>query len=318
MIRSSDEAINPTFYHPPFLSSPTHPSPASVRYKISHQISYTYDRPVVLAPHLVQMRPRSDVTQMLHQFMVQIMPLPKQQFEAVDLDGNPVLKVMFAAEETSELIIQATSEVETFRTNPFDYLLEPWASTLPIDYPATLWHQLQPYLGGQMTGGLTAALDPIAAQLAQEIWLASDGNVVSFLWELNQRIYQTCGYTLRETGHPYPPGMTWSQRSGSCRDYAVLFMEVCRAVGLATRFVSGYQEGDLDQTDRHLHAWVEVYLPGAGWRGYDPTHGLAVADRNVALVATPTAQNSAPVIGSLKTPGVQSHMQYQLKIELLS
>lgn len=289
-----------------------------MRYKISHQISYTYDRPVVLAPHLVQMRPRSDVTQMLRQFAFQINPFPKQQFETVDLDGNPVLKVMFATEETRELTIQAISEVETFRTNPFDYVLEPWATNLPIDYPAALWQQLQPYLGGQMTGGLAAALDPIAAQLAQEIWLSSDGNVVSFLWELNQRIYQTCDYKLRETGYPYPPGMTWSQRSGSCRDYAVLFMEVCRAVGLAARFVSGYQEGDLDQTDRHLHAWVEVYLPGAGWRGYDPTHGLAVADRNIALVSTPTATNSAPVIGSLKIPGVQSQMQYQLNIELLS
>lgn len=289
-----------------------------MRYKITHQITYTYDRPVVLAPHFIQMQPRSDVAQVLRQFALEIIPASEQQFETIDLDGNTVLKVLFGGEETAHLKVEAASEVETRRTNPFNFLLEAWATHLPIEYPAALWHRLQPYLGGQITGGLTAAIDPIAAQLAQEIWLSTSGNVVTFLSELNQRIQTSCRYSLRETGSPYPPGVTWTEKSGSCRDYTVLFMEVCRAVGLATRFVSGYQEGDLDRDDRHLHAWAEVYLPGAGWRGYDPTNGVAVADRHIALVATPTAKNSAPLIGSLKTPGAQSEMQYQLKIEALS
>lgn len=266
----------------------------------------------------LQMQPRSDVTQKLRQFSLEIDPAPAQLFENADLDGNSVAKAVFTTDETTHLTIQAASEVETFRTNPFYYLLEPWATSLPIDYPAALWHQLQPYLGGQFTGGLTTSIDPIAAQLAQEVWLATSGDIVSFLSELNQRIQTSCRYGLRETGKPYPPGVTWTEKAGSCRDYAVLFMEVCRAVGLATRFVSGYQEGDPDQNDRHLHAWAEVYLPGAGWHGYDPTNAVAVADRHIALVATPTAKDSAPVVGSLKTPGVQSQMQYQLKIEPLS
>lgn len=287
-----------------------------VRYQITHQISYRYDRAVVLAPHVLRLRPRCDVTQKLHQFRLEINPVPEQVSEIVDLDGNAVLKAWFAKQGADELVIQATSAVETFCTNPFSYVLEPWAVTLPIDYPAALWHQLQPYLGGQFAGGLGSAPDPTATQLAQEIWLDAAGDLVAFLSTLNQRIYQTCGYILRETGNPYPPSITWNQKSGSCRDYAVLFMEVCRAAGLATRFVSGYQEGDLDQDDFHLHAWAEVYLPGAGWRGYDPTHGLAVADRHIALVATPTAKDSAPVSGALKTSGVQSQMQYRLKIEL--
>ncbi|MBF2050666.1 MAG: transglutaminase family protein [Leptolyngbya sp. IPPAS B-1204] len=289
-----------------------------MRYQITHQIRYKYERAVVLAPHFLRLRPRCDITQKLHRFSLEVEPAPEQVSELVDLDGNATLKAWFAEEGAQELVIQAVSEVETFRTNPFTYLLEPWAVTLPINYPVALWHQLQPYLSGQFAGGVTPAPDPTAAQLAQEIWLETNGNSVAFLSELNQRIYQTCGYTLRETGSPYPPSITWSRKSGSCRDYAVLFMEVCRAAGLATRFVSGYQEGDLDRDDRHLHAWAEVYLPGAGWRGYDPTHGLAVADRHIALVATPTSRDSAPVSGSLKTTGVPAEMEYWLKIEILA
>lgn len=288
-----------------------------MRYQITHQIRYRYDQPVLLAPHLLRLRPRCDNLQKLHQFHCQIDPLPPHQTDLVDLDGNAVSKIWFDSQPTDHLTIAATSEVETHCTNPFNFLLEPWAVTLPFDYPVLLSRQLQPYLMGQF-GGATTAIDPVAIELAQQIWMASSGNVVSFLAELNQQIYQNCGYTLRETGSPYPPGITWAKRSGSCRDYTVLWMEVCRAVGLATRFVSGYQEGDLDQDDRHLHAWAEVYLPGAGWRGYDPTHGLAVADRHIALVASAHAKDTAPVTGTLKTPGVASQMEYDLKIQLLS
>jgi transglutaminase-like putative cysteine protease len=156
-------------------------------------------------------------------------------------------------------------------------------------------------------------------QLAQEISPQVNGNTVAFLSELNQRIYQTCQHSIRETGSPLPAGITWTSQAGSCRDFTVLFMEVCRAIGLAARFVSGYQEGDLDSNDQHLHAWAEVYLPGAGWRGYDPTQGLAVADRHIALVASPIAQAAAPISGSFQQPGgVESVMAYQLIIQALS
>ncbi|NJR37845.1 MAG: transglutaminase family protein [Leptolyngbyaceae cyanobacterium CSU_1_4] len=279
-------------------------------YQISHITTYAYDRPVILAPHVIRLRPRSDVAQKLGQFSLAVSPRPHGTSELVDLDGNSIIKVWFKEEATTSLSIQALSQVETFRTNPFDYLLEPWAAQLPIDYPASLSRQLQPYLSGQFSG----SLDPIATQLAQEVWQFTEGNTLAFLSELNQRIYTTCKYTIRETGMPLPPSLTWSQQIGSCRDVAVLFIEVCRAIGLAARFVSGYQEGDGDSGDRHLHAWAEVYLPGAGWRGYDPTHGLAVAAGHVAIVASAWAQNAAPVEGTLK-PGAQTTLHYQLLIQ---
>ncbi|NEO26236.1 MAG: transglutaminase family protein, partial [Kamptonema sp. SIO4C4] len=120
---------------------------------------------------------------------------------------------------------------------------------------------------------------------------------VAFLNELNQRIYHQCNYITRETGAPQSAGQTWQQKEGSCRDLAVLFMDICRVMGLASRFVSGYQEGDPDMAEWDLHAWVEVYLPGAGWRGYDPSQGLIVCDRHIALVASAKPRYTTPIVG---------------------
>lgn len=284
-----------------------------MRYQINHTLSYTYDRPVTLAPHRVRLLPRSDVTQAVRSYSLAVSPLPTQIGENLDLDGSSLLLLYFSDEPIEAFTITVASEVETFRSNPSAFLLEPWATYLPIDYPMSLLAQLQPYLGGQ---GLSfASVDPVAVQLAQEILHSTDSSVIAFLTALNQRICDACDYVIRETGEPFSPGMTWTKQSGSCRDFAVLFMEVCRAVGLAARFVSGYHEGDPDWTDRHLHAWVEVYLPGAGWRGYDPTQALAVGDRYIPLSASPYSRNAAPIAGALKTGiGAQAEMSYKLDI----
>lgn len=283
-----------------------------MHYLITHTTTYLYDRPIALLPHVVRLRPRCDVTQTLTQFSFEVRPRPLQNSETVDLDGNSILKLWFKEETTSSLIVCVKSEVETHRTNPFAYLLEPWAVHLPLDYPVSLLTQLQSYLVGQASYP-SGNLDPVAVQLAQEIADVTQGNVVSFLSQLNQHISQSCQHMIRETGDPFPPGLTWSKKAGSCRDLTVLFMEVCRAVGLAARFVSGYQEGDPDWEHRHLHAWAEVYLPGAGWRGYDPTQGIAVGDRHIALVASPSSRYTVPISGSIKG-ATQAKMEYKLTI----
>ena len=224
----------------------------------------------------------------------------------LDAEGNSTIKLWFQ-QMTDCLKIEVNSKVETRCTNPFNYILEPWASDLPItDYPAPVLAHLQPYL--------QLCSDPAIVQLAQESWQAANGSTVSFLGELNQRIYQNCKYIIRETGDPFPAGITWNQKLGSCRDTAVVFIEACRIFGLAARFVSGYQEGDSDQSERHLHAWAEVYLPGAGWRGYDPTQGLAVGDRHIVLAASAIPRNAAPISGSFRGVGAKSEMTYHLEI----
>lgn len=287
-----------------------------MQYQIDHTTTYRYSQPTSLEPHTLRLYPRTGSFQTLRSFSLQITPAPVRQSHLTDLDGNVLVKLWFDSDvPTESLRIAARSHVETLCTNPFDYLLEPWAVRLPIDYPASLLLQLQPYLVGQQVS-YGSGIDPIAVQLAQEVCLAVDGNVTAFLTDLTQRIYSTCKYTIRETGDPLPAGVTWLQRTGSCRDFAVLFVEACRAIGLAARFVSGYQEGDPDSKEYHLHAWAEVYLPGAGWRGFDPTQGLAVADRHIALAASPVSRSAAAIVGSLSRRGsIQSTMTYDLAIQ---
>ena len=105
-------------------------------------------------------------------------------------------------------------------------------------------------------------------------------------------------------------------RTGACRDLTVLFMECCRSLGLAARFVSGYQEGDKGTDRRYMHAWAEVYLPGGGWRGFDPTHGIAVTDRHVAVASGPTPATAAPISGTFRGTGAIARMEAALRIEV--
>lgn len=265
-------------------------------YTIRHTTHYHYSQPVILKPHHLRLRPRSDVTQALRYFDLKITPEPSGISSAVDVDGNASDTVWFEPQTTDQLIITTQSKVETFRDNPFHYLAEPWATFLPIDYPTSLNMSLQPYLANP----LWLAPAPEVVQLAQQVLQAIDRNTSYFLTALNQRIYESCEYTTRKSGDPLPPGITWTEKRGSCRDLTTLFMEACRCVGLAARFVSGYQEGDLENAQGDLHAWAEVYVPGAGWRGFDPTLGLAVANQHVALVASPYPRQAAPVFGALR------------------
>jgi transglutaminase-like putative cysteine protease len=278
-------------------------------FQISHSITYEYSQPVTLLSHRLRLRPQSSGQQSVTQFSLQISPTPLKIVDVRDLDGNDILQVWFEAVPVQKLQIQSQVQVISYLSAPFDYLLEPWAVQIPIDYPHSFWQRLQPYLQGYLGG----AIDPVATQLGAEIW-SEHQSIGDFLNALNQKIYQSCEYLLRIDGLPWPPGVTWSKKSGSCRDFAVLFIEVCRSVGLAARFVSGYEAG-VDTLDRYLHAWVEVFLPGAGWRGYDPTHGLVVADDHVVLAAAPHQQQTMPVEGKVQGKIVAETMTDRLLIQ---
>jgi transglutaminase-like putative cysteine protease len=285
-----------------------------LRFNIEHTTTYNYSQPVRLEPHDVRLCPRSDAAQSLKSWDLQVSPPPLQQSPVTELDGNTIVKLWFAPAPTSQLIVTVRSQVETHCTNPFNYLLEPWAQTLPLNYPAAMLNQLTPYL----CGPIWRSIDPAVVTLAEEISLTVNGNVSQFLTALNQRIHDHCKYVIRETGAPFPAGYTWSQGYGSCRDLTVLFMEACRAVGLAARFVSGYQCFADPEPDHvfQLHAWAEVYLPGGGWRGFDPTQAAgAVADRYIALVASADPRDTAPLPGSIsQANNAQTVMDYQLRI----
>ena len=284
-----------------------------MHYKIVHSTIYQYDQAVRLRPHTLLLCPRSDGAQQLEKFNLQIAPAPAQQTYFLDINGNTCIKLSFET-ALSSLKITTASEVITRRENPFDYLSEPWSLTFPIDYPSGLAAQLSPYLKVPPGQGIDSASMPAVMALAQSIMQKVDGDVGQFLTQLTQDIQSSCDYQQRLEGPALAPAVTLSQGSGTCRDFAVLFVAVCRAVGIAARFVSGYQEGDPDGP-HDLHAWAEAYVPGGGWRGFDPTLGLAVGDRHITLATAIDPKQAGPVIGSLY-PGQKAKATLESHIEL--
>lgn len=287
-----------------------------MRYKICHTTTYTYNQPVILKPHIIRLRPRCDGTQKLHSFRLDVEPKPERTDEIIELDGNAIAKLDFDT-STEKLTIKATSIVETFRTDSDHIQIEPWASQLPPEYPSFWASHLQAYQ--QFYDHISG--DTIK-QFAQDIAEKANGDTVKFLNTLNHHLYTRYQPQYREKGAPWSPSKTWQLKRGSCRDLAVLFMDVCRVMGLGARFVSGYQEGNLARSQRYLHAWVEIYLPGAGWQGYDPNQGVPVTDHHIPLVASALPRFAAPITGAIATTKsvgegghkIESDMQVNLSI----
>lgn len=276
-------------------------------FAIRHTTRFSYDRPVFLEPHTLRLQPRGDGVQRLARFALEVAPLPAGSSQCVELDGNAAVRLWFEGEHRS-LAFTTVSEVETAARNPFDFFLEPGALQLPVRYDCRLAPLLAPYRTPDHPEG---EVGDLARRIARE----TGGNTLGFLSALNTHIHQTCAQIFRPDGDPLPAERTLYQGQGACRDLTVLFMEACRCQGIPARFVSGYQ-ADAPEEERHdLHAWAEVYLPGAGWRGYDPTQGLSVVDRHVALAAGPTHEQARPTEGTFRGTGAVSRMEAQIAIQ---
>jgi transglutaminase-like putative cysteine protease len=278
-------------------------------FTIEHTTEYRFTRPVFFEPHQLRLQPRSDGAQRLVRFDLQIEPTPSGVTSATDTEGNVVTLVWFN-DLHDRMVLRASSEVETLRENPYDFLLTPTNRRLPIGYQP--WEITQ--LAADLKHVVPIHVDP-ARELGEQLRECSRGEVVPFLARLTETICERFKVIHREKGEPWPPATTIEQRQGACRDLAVLFVDICRSVGLAARFVSGYQQGDADQDRRFMHAWSEVYLPGAGWRAFDPTHGLAVADRHVAVAASAEPQRAAPITATYRGSNVQAEMNAEIYIE---
>jgi transglutaminase-like putative cysteine protease len=188
-----------------------------------------------------------------------------------------------------------------------DYLLDLSAFRLPPSYTGGLERLLAPYSS-------RAKWDDQVAKFAQKIAYEARENTLDFLDGLNRRLHETCSHIIRETGGPQSPVFTLQQRQGSCRDLAVLFIDACRAVGIAARFLSGYRRYGRDPSKRYMHAWPEVFLPGGGWRGYDPTQGGLVSDLHVAVAASHEPAGAAPIQGAFYGESVPSTMEVRVQI----
>ena len=278
-------------------------------FSVFHKTRYEFNIPVFLEPHLLRFCPRSDSSQKLLSFRLAIEPQPAGFSDITDAEGNIARSAWFEG-TTSYLEICMECEVQTLRQNPFDYILDhPPFQTHPFHYPEELVPALRSCLDATGISGSEKVRNLTSVLLEK-----SSGDVFGFLNGLNIYLYENWKVVDREEGFPLPPDVTLQQREVSCRDLALLFLAVCRNGGIASRFVSGYQEGDPDTENRQLHAWAEVYIPGGGWRGYDPTHGLTVADRHIALAASHLPQGASPCTGTFRGTGARAFITFAIDI----
>lgn len=271
-------------------------------YEICHRLEYRYDAPVYLEPHSLHLVPRTDASQRLKQFSLRIHPEPNLTSEMSDELGNPAHEIWFGG-LTDFLIIETTSRVEVTRENPFHYLLHENSLRIPIKYSRSLDSFLAPYQS-------FTEKDSHVEEFSNRVAHLAGYETLGFLSELGLAICKRIQQTRREEGFPLPPGQTLRQGYGACRDLAMLFMACCSSLGFAVRFTSGYREG----ASGDLHAWAEVYLEGAGWRGYDPSTGLAVGEQYVALASSPDPRRVSPVIGTYRSNSVSSVLKTSVEV----
>jgi transglutaminase-like putative cysteine protease len=277
-------------------------------FHIRHTLTYTYGRPVFVEPTTLRLTPRHDAAQRLLRHRLDILPTPAGLSQVLEPDGTHATVGWFQNTQR-DLTIAMQALVQTLRDNPFDWIVtDPAVGTLPASYSPDLACSLAPCLACEAIDSSVAAW---ARDLAEEV----KGDTPAFLMHLADHIHHGFTHVGRFEGDPFSPAETLRERRGACRDTAMLFVAACRSLGLAARFVSGYSMHHPPEVSEHeLHAWAEVYLPGAGWRGYDPSLGLAVADGHVALAATPDHRLAAPVAGRFRGTGATSEMRYDLTV----
>ncbi len=280
-------------------------------YSINNTTVYHFTREVFFEPHYLRLYPRNDPGQKVLKHKISIDPRPAGYSTGLDVWGNSFVLAWFDGCH-SRMQISSTSTVQTLRSNPFDFVLPRSSQRIP------------PELSPQEKTDLMSCLSPRFSRLNNFFFWFDPGTcsedrnyIVSFLFQLTNWIFEHVKLEQRWDTGIIPPSKLMETRQGCCRDLAALFVEVCRQMGIASRFVSGYQEGDEDTSQAELHAWAEVYLPGAGWRGYDPSHGLAVADRHVALAAAPELENTMPVIGTYRGNEARSSIEHSVRLKRL-
>lgn len=281
-----------------------------MKFHIKHEISWQYDRPVFIEPMTIRLRPQCDGSLNLLNWQLTLNPQPVATSHSLDALGNTV-SVAWFSEKHERLNLTALSTVETIRANPFDYLLPSGQSEqLPLRYDEAAQNCLMPYCCR------STVADDRVGEWANRL-AAANTSVQAFLSALVGAMFEDFEMTIREDGPAMAPEETFETRRGACRDIAVVFIDACRSMGIASRFASGYAFEPDREGFNELHAWAEVYLPGVGWRGYDPTMGLAVADRHVLLASAPEPDGAAPTTGSYRGTGVESTIEHSVKVQEL-
>ena len=291
----------------------------TIRVAIHHRTIYKFDRAVGLSPHEIRLRPAPHCRTPIASYSLRVAPEKHFVNWQQDAYGNYIARFVFP-EPARALDITVDLVADMTVINPFDFFVEHWAEHFPFDYPPQLAAELAPYFERETLGPLL------------EKWLAEfraqgpkpGTNTVDFLVDLNQRLAARVKYLVRLEPGIQSPDQTLELGSGSCRDSGWLLVQIVRHLGLAARFVSGYLiqlVADVKPLDgpagpvtdfTDLHAWAEVYLPGAGWIGLDPTSGMLAGEGHIPLAATAFPSSAAPVTGF--TDSCNSELVFEMKV----
>jgi len=281
------------------------------RFAIRHVTSYRYSKPVFLEPHVIRLRPKGDWRQRLAAYSLRVSPEPAGLSWGLDAFGNERAQAWFNG-LTERLDVTVEAVVETLSDNPFDYLLPIDAQRLPPAYGPEETPALAPYLArSHPSTGPGDLLNALIDELTRDHPQAQD-----FLWALNSRLFDSLDKIVREEPGELSPHELLRSGRGACRDAAVLFVEACRRTGIPARFVSGYQAGDPEVETGELHAWAEAYVPGGGWRGFDPTHGIAAAAHHVVLCCAPLHAHTAPLAGAFRGTGAAAILSHDIRLRV--
>ncbi|MGZ3422858.1 MAG: transglutaminase family protein [Polyangiales bacterium] len=276
-----------------------------MRLLLQHRSHYGYPRPAALGPHVLRLRPANHVKATIETYALRIAQGPDIRWQQ-DPYGNHIARASFRVSQKVEAFdVHVELTVDVKPVNPFDFLIDDTAKNTPFKYPRELLPELRPFLDRS---------DPSVAGGPQfEKFLAElphDGPTVPLVVELNRLVNQRVSYVIREESGVWTPENTLTEARGSCRDSATLLIAVLRARGFAARFASGYlvqltDEGMIPDAPKgmgrdvvDLHAWAEVFLPGAGWIGLDATSGLLCGEGHIPLACTSTPALASPIEGT--------------------
>jgi transglutaminase-like putative cysteine protease len=280
----------------------------SIHVALHHVTHYTYDRPVQLGPQVIRLRPAPHSRSRILSYSLQVEHTEHFINWQQDAFANYQARLVFPQKTTSfKVTVDVVTEMAVF--NPFDFFLEPSAEEVPFKYSDTVREELQSYLDKDHK---TPLFKKYLASMDRK-----RQRTIDFLVQINQRLHQDIRYTIRMEPGVQTPEETLSLKSGSCRDTAWLLVQLFRHMNIAARFVSGYliqlapdvksldgpSGTEVDFTD--LHAWCEVYLPGAGWIGLDPTSGLLAGEGHMPLACTPQPSAAAPIEGLMDEAEVE-------------
>ena len=293
----------------------------SIKVALEHRTTYRFDRPIDIGPHVIRLRPAPHTRTPIEAYSLTISPENHFLNWQQDPFGNYLARVVFP-EKAAELDITVGLVADLEVINPFDFFIEEYAESYPFSYPDALRADLEPYLAPvEDAPGL--GLGPVLSGWLDKLPLGQPGPdgkgqaTVDFLVALNAAVYGDVAYSVRMEPGVQTPDQTLTRAIGSCRDSAWLLVAALRHFGLAARFVSGYLvqlTSDTEALDgpsgpkedfTDLHAWAEVFIPGAGWVGLDPTSALFAGEGHIPLAATPHPSHAAPISGATEPTTVE-------------